>query len=48
MGMDILSTFQLVKGHVNFLLVVINYFTKWIKFKPLAIITPQQIPSRYT
>jgi len=31
------------KGQVRFLIVAINYFTKWIEAKPLATITTQQV-----
>jgi len=31
------------KGQVKFLIVVVDYFTKWIKAKPLATITAQQV-----
>jgi len=31
------------KGQVKFLIVVVDYFTKWIEAKPLATITAQQV-----
>jgi len=31
------------KGQVKFLIVAIDYFTKWIEAKPLATITTQQV-----
>jgi len=37
----ILDPFPLAKGQVKFLIVSIDYFTKWIKFEPLAMITTQ-------
>nr|KYP71446.1 Pol polyprotein [Cajanus cajan] len=37
--MDILGPFPLAKGQCKFLLVAIDYFTKWIEAEPLAIIT---------
>jgi len=37
-GIDILGPFSLGKGQVKFLLVAINYFTKWIAAEPLATI----------
>jgi len=43
LGMDILGPFSLGKGQVKFLLVVMDYFTKWIKVEPLATITAQQV-----
>jgi len=42
-GMDILGPFSHDKGQVKFLIVVVDYFTKWIKAKPLATITTQQV-----
>ena len=42
-GMDILGPFSPGKGQVKFLIVVVDYFTKWIEAKPLATITAQQV-----
>ena len=42
-GMDILGPFSPGKGQVKFLIVGIDYFTKWIEAKPLATITAQQV-----
>ena len=42
-GMDILGPFPLAKGQVKFLIVAIDYFTKWIEAEPLATITAQQV-----
>lgn len=42
-GMDILELFPIVKGQVKFLLVAIDYFTKWIEAKELARITTEKI-----
>nr|KYP33022.1 Pol polyprotein [Cajanus cajan] len=36
--MDILGPFPLAKGQCKFLLVAIDYFTKWIEAEPLATI----------
>nr|KYP59385.1 Pro-Pol polyprotein [Cajanus cajan] len=41
--MDILGPFSPVKGQLKFLLVVIDYFTKWIEACPLAKITTENI-----
>jgi len=43
MGMDILSPFSPGKGQVKFLIVVVDYFTKWIEAKSLTTITAQQV-----
>jgi len=40
--MDILGPFTSGKGQVKFLIVAIDYFTKWIEAKPLATTTAQQ------
>jgi len=42
-GMDILGPFTPGKGQVKFLIVVIDYFTKWIEAKSLATIIAQQV-----
>jgi len=42
-GMNILGPFFPGKGQVKFLIVAIDYFTKWIEAKPLATITAQQV-----
>jgi len=42
-GMDILDPFTPGKGQAKFLMVTIDYFTKWIEVKPLATITAQQV-----
>ena len=41
--MDILDPFSPRKGQVKFLIVVVDYLTKWIEAKPLATITAQQV-----
>ncbi|XP_022020027.1 uncharacterized protein LOC110920078 [Helianthus annuus] len=42
-GIDIVGPFPVSTGGVRFLLVAIDYFTKWIKAKPLRTITGDQI-----
>ena len=42
-GMDILGPFPLASAQRKFLLVAINYFTKWIEAKPLAKITTKLV-----
>jgi len=42
-GMDILRLFTLGKRQVKFLIVGVDYFTKWVEAKPLATITTQQV-----
>nr|KYP48306.1 Transposon Ty3-I Gag-Pol polyprotein [Cajanus cajan] len=42
-GMDILGLFPHAKGQLKFLLVAIDYFTKWIKACPLAKITTENV-----
>ena len=41
--MDILGPFTPGKGQVKFLIVAVDYFTKWIEAKPLTTITAQQV-----
>jgi len=42
-GINIMGSFTLGKGQVKFLIVGIDYFTKWIETKLLATIMAQQI-----
>jgi len=42
-GVDILGTFPLAKGQVKFLIVVVDYFTKWIEAEPIATITAHKV-----
>ena len=42
-GMDILGPFPMASGQSKFLIVEINYFTKWIEDKALAKITTKQV-----
>jgi len=41
--MDIFGPFSPGKGQVKFLIVAVDYFTKWIEVKPLTTITTQQV-----
>nr|KYP73811.1 hypothetical protein KK1_006467 [Cajanus cajan] len=41
--MDILGPFPLAKGQLKFLLVAVDYFTKWIEACPLAKITAKNV-----
>ncbi|GKF22030.1 reverse transcriptase domain-containing protein [Tanacetum coccineum] len=42
-GIDIAGTFPEGPGKVKFLIVAIDYFTKWIKAKPVTTITGNQV-----
>ncbi|GKD59558.1 reverse transcriptase domain-containing protein [Tanacetum coccineum] len=42
-GIDISGPFSEAQGKVIFLIVAIDYFTKWIKAKPVATITGNQV-----
>ncbi|KAL0361740.1 UNVERIFIED_CONTAM: hypothetical protein Sradi_3858500 [Sesamum radiatum] len=42
-GMDIVEPFPLAPGQKKFLLVAIEYFTKWVKAEPLARITEGEV-----
>nr|KYP40265.1 Pol polyprotein [Cajanus cajan] len=41
--MDIFGPFPLAKGQCKFLLVAVDYFTKWIEAEPLATITANNV-----
>ena len=42
-GLDILGPLPLGKGQCKFIILAVDYFTKWAEAKPLAIITEQKI-----
>jgi len=42
-GMDIIGPFSPGKGQTKHLLVVVDYFTKWIKTEPLVTISAQNV-----
>ena len=42
-GLDILGPLPLGKGQCKFIIVAVDYFTKWAKAEPLATITEQKI-----
>ena len=42
-GLDILGPFPLGTRQIKFLVVEIDYFTKWVKAEPLASITQQNV-----
>ena len=42
-GMDILGPFPMASGQRKFLVVAIEYFTKWIEVKALKKITTKQV-----
>ena len=44
-GIDIVGPLPIGKGQVKFLLVAIDYFTKWVEAKALATITKAKIQS---
>ena len=44
-GIDIVGPLPQGKGQVKFLLVAIDYFTKWVEAKALATITKARIRS---
>ncbi|XP_061357177.1 uncharacterized protein LOC133301549 [Gastrolobium bilobum] len=41
-GIDILGPFPIAAGRVQWLIVAIDYFTKWVEAEPLATITSQR------
>ena len=42
-GLDILRPLPIGKGQCKFIILVVDYFTKWVEAKPLATITEQKI-----
>jgi hypothetical protein len=42
-GMDIVGPLPTAQGNFKFIVVVVEYFTKWIKARPLATITSVSI-----
>lgn len=42
-GMDIVGPFPPATGQRKFLLVAVDYFTKWVEAEPLATITASQV-----
>lgn len=42
-GIDIVGPFPQGVGNMKFLIVVVDYFTKWVEAKPLATITGQHV-----
>ena len=44
-GINIMGPFSLGKKQLRFLIVVIDYFIKWIKVKPVATITEAKVTS---
>lgn len=42
-GTNIVGPFPMARGQVKLLLVVIDYFTKWIEVEPLTSITTKHV-----
>ena len=42
-GLDILGSLPIGKGQCKFIVVVVDYFTKWAEAEPLATITEQKV-----
>lgn len=47
LGVNILGQFPPTVGQVKFLIVAIDYFTKWIKAEPVVTITAQKVKRFY-
>ncbi|RDX75650.1 Tf2-9, partial [Mucuna pruriens] len=44
-GIDILGSFPLAPGQLKFLMVAVDYFTKWVEAEPMATITTERVKS---
>ena len=42
-GIDLISLFPKGKGSVQYMVVAVDYFTKWVEAETLASITPEKI-----
>ncbi|RDX72153.1 Gypsy retrotransposon integrase-like protein 1, partial [Mucuna pruriens] len=42
-GVDILGPFPVAPGQLKFLIVVVDYFTKWVEAEPVATILAERI-----
>lgn len=42
-GIDIVGSFPDALGKINYLVVAVDYFTKWIEAEPLACISGRQM-----
>ncbi|RDX97693.1 Tf2-8, partial [Mucuna pruriens] len=42
-GVDILGSFPLAPGQIKFLIVAVDYFTKWIKVEPVTVISTERV-----
>ena len=42
-GLDIMGPFPIAMWQLKFLVIGINYFTKWVKAEPLAIIIEKNV-----
>ncbi|RDX96690.1 Tf2-9, partial [Mucuna pruriens] len=42
-GIDILGPFPLALGQLKFLMVAVDYFTKWVEAEPMATITAERV-----
>ena len=44
-GLDLVGPFPIAIWQLKFLVVGIDYFTKWVKAKPLGTITEKNVPN---
>ena len=42
-GLDILGALPIGRGQFKFIIVAVDYFTKWVEVEPLAIIKKQKV-----
>ncbi|RDX76126.1 hypothetical protein CR513_43921, partial [Mucuna pruriens] len=46
-GVDILGPFPTAPGQIKFLIIAVDYFTKWVEAKPIAMISIERIKRFY-
>ncbi|RDX87394.1 Gypsy retrotransposon integrase-like protein 1, partial [Mucuna pruriens] len=46
-GVDILGPFPITAGHIKYLIVVVDYFTKWVEAEPVATISAERVKRFY-
>ena len=42
-GIDLIGTLPIAKGGAKYVIVAVDYFTKWAEAEPLAIVTTKKV-----